>query len=61
MDKSVVDEISVDGHICVVDELPVDGQICVVDELPADGTILPKRVGVGTWYEVRFVNYFIVF
>ena len=29
--------------------------------LTNDVTLVPKHVGVGTWYEVRFVIYFIVF
>jgi hypothetical protein len=33
----------------------------VVDIVPEDGTVVPKRVGVGTLYEVFFMVYFIVF
>jgi hypothetical protein len=33
----------------------------VVEKLPDDGTLVPKHVGVGTWYEVRFVMCFILF
>ena len=33
----------------------------VADKLPDDGTLLPKHVGVDTWYLVCFVIRFIVF
>jgi len=39
----------------------LDLRTFVAEELPDDGTLVPKYVGVGIWYEVCFVTYFIVF
>ena len=39
----------------------LDLQISVDEQLPDDTSLVPKHVGVGTWYELRFVIYIIVF
>ena len=31
------------------------------EEYPDDGTLMPKYVGICTWYEVFIVIYFIIF
>jgi len=36
-------------------------RVFVVDKLPDDDNLVPKHVGVGAWYEVYSVIYFIVF
>ena len=35
----------------------LDLRTFVVDTQPDDGTLVPKHVGVGTWYEVGFVMF----
>ena len=38
----------------------LDLRAFIAEKIPNYGTLVPKHVGIGTWYEVGFVMYFIV-